>query len=105
MVVSEHGHEEVSRHEAIELVLARLLRIGSIVAAFLLAGGIAGMAIHEPFATKMITAGLLVLLGTPILRVLAAFVIFLRDREWHYALFSLVVLAALAAGIILGRAG
>ncbi|QWV92435.1 DUF1634 domain-containing protein [Geomonas oryzisoli] len=95
--------EEKAEHP-IELVLARLLRLGSLVAAALLAVGIALMVLgHTGLAPKLITAGLLVLLGTPVLRVVAAAVIFVKERDWHFALFSFVVLCAVAAGIYFGK--
>lgn len=105
MVVT-HDMEEKSEHAAIELVLARLLRIGSLVAAALLGAGICLMAIGlTGFAPKLITAGLLFLLSTPVLRVFAAAVIFVRERDWYFALFSAVVLCSLALGIFLGSVG
>jgi len=102
--VNEASRE--TRHEAIELVLARLLRLGSLVAAALLAVGLAAMlAGFTGVAPKLITAGLLALLGTPVLRVVAAALIFVRERDWYFAFFCAVVLAALATGIWLGRVG
>ena len=90
---------------AIELVLARLLRVGSLVAAGLLAAGIVAMVLGlTDLAPRLIGAGLIVLMGTPVLRVVAAGIIFLKERDWYFALFSLVVLCALAAGIYLGGA-
>ncbi|QWV96474.1 DUF1634 domain-containing protein [Geomonas nitrogeniifigens] len=97
--------EEKAVHP-IELVLARLLRLGSLAAAALLAVGIAVMVLGQTeLAPKLITAGLLVLLGTPVLRVVAAAIIFVKERDWHFALFSLVVLCAVAAGIYFGKGG
>jgi uncharacterized membrane protein len=105
MVVTRENGEKRSQHEAIELVLARLLRLGSLVAASLLAVGLTLMLLGQTgFAPGLITAGLLVLLGTPILRVLTAALIFVREGDWYFAFFCLVVLCALAAGILLGRA-
>jgi len=94
-----------SKHEPIELVLARLLRVGSFIAAVLLATGIGIMLLlgHGRGATRLITAGLVVLMATPIMRVLTAGAIFVRERDWRFALFCLVVLCALAAGIVLGH--
>ncbi|GFO60124.1 hypothetical protein GMST_24490 [Geomonas silvestris] len=104
MVVREDSVE--TKHEAIELVLARLLRLGSLVAAALLAVGLTAMVVGlTGIAPRLITAGLLVLLGTPVLRVAAAALIFVRERDWYFAFFCAVVLAALATGILLGRAG
>jgi len=91
---------------AIELVLARFLRIGSLIAAALLGIGILAMLLGQTeFAPKLITAGLLVLLCTPVMRVVVAGFIFVREKDWHFAFFSLVVLCALAAGVYFGSAG
>ena len=91
---------------ALELILARFLRIGSVIAALLLGRGIALMILGlTGLAPRLITAGLLVLLGTPVLRVVVAGVIFVREKEWAFAFFSVVVLCAVAAGIYLGGAG
>jgi uncharacterized membrane protein len=104
MVVTPELKDKGGQHEAIELVLARLLRVGSLIAAALLATGILAMVLGQTeFAPKLITAGLLVLLCTPIMRVLVAAVIFVREKDWHFAFFSLVVLCALAAGVFFGK--
>ncbi len=98
------GHEENGGVVPIEMILARLLRIGSIIAAILLAAGIAAMLlVGASFAPGLITAGLVVLLATPIMRVLVAGVVFAKEKDWLFALFCLVVLCSLAAGVILGR--
>ncbi|QEM67315.1 DUF1634 domain-containing protein [Geobacter sp. FeAm09] len=104
MTVETH-HETPAKHEAIELVLARLLRIGSLVAAALLALGIGAMLLggHAVVAPRLITAGLLALLATPVMRVVAAGVIFVRDRDWRFAFFCVVVLCAIVTGILLGH--
>ena len=100
----ETHREAPSRHEPIELVLARLLRLGSIIAALLLAVGIGAMLLgHTGFAPRIITAGLLALMATPIMRVVVAGLIFVRDRDWRFAFFCLVVLCALVAGVVLGH--
>jgi uncharacterized membrane protein len=91
--------------EAIELVLARLLRMGSLLAAALLAAGIVALAAGATaLAPKVMTAGLLVLLCTPVMRVVVAGYIFVKEKDWHFAFFSLVVICAMAAGIYLGTA-
>jgi uncharacterized membrane protein len=106
VVVNRDFEGKKGETEAIELVLARLLRIGSLIAAALLAAGILAMVLGQTdFAPKLITAGLLVLLCTPVMRVLVAALIFVREKDWHFAFFSLVVLCALAAGVYLGRGG
>jgi len=47
--------------------------------------------------------GILLLIATPIFRVLGSFVIFLHERDWRYAGVTLIVLLVLAASLLLGR--
>ena len=102
--MTETHHETPSKHEPIELVLSRLLFVGAIIAACLLAAGIGAMLLgHSLVATRLITIGLLALMATPVIRVLTAGLIFIRERDWRFALFCLVVLCALAVGIVLGH--
>ena len=100
----ETHHEPPSKHEPIEMVLARLLFVGSIIAAILLAVGIGARLLgHGAVASRLITTGLVALMATPIMRVLTAGLIFVRERDCRFALFCLVVLCALAVGIVLGH--
>lgn len=101
----ETHHEAPTKHEAIEMVLARLLRIGSLIAAALLSVGICAMLLggYAVVAPRLITAGLLALLATPIMRVAVAGVIFVREKDWRFAFFCMVVLCALVAGVLLGH--
>ena len=101
------GTLEPTKVLAIERILAKVLRLGSIVAGVLLAAGIGGMLLTGggAFAQRLITAGLITLLLTPVLRVLVAAVVFCRERDWLFALFCLVVLCSLAAGVKLGLVG
>lgn len=46
--------------------------------------------------------GLLLLIATPVLRVALAWVAFLRQRDWPYAVISAVVLATLVASLLRG---
>lgn len=86
---------------SIELLSARLLRLGAIIAAVLIAAGVLMQGLWQ--GPDLITAGLVVLLVTPILRVLAALWVFIRERDFTFALFSLLVLLALGAGIWIGK--
>ncbi|MDK9717135.1 MAG: DUF1634 domain-containing protein [Trichlorobacter sp.] len=104
MSTHEPDIHPASPHEPIEITLARLLRIGSFIAAVLIAAGIGTMLLgKEAAATRLITAGLLALLATPIMRVIAAGLIFIREKDWRFACFCLVVICSLAAGIYLGQ--
>jgi uncharacterized membrane protein len=48
------------------------------------------------------TTGLLVLLATPVLRIIVAFLQFLRERDFKYALVSFGVLAIVVLAYVLG---
>ena len=88
---------------AVERILAKVLRIGSVIAGAMLAAGIVAMlTTGSPHAVWLITAGLITLLLTPVMRVLVATIVFVAERDWMYALFCLVVLCSLAAGVGLG---
>ncbi|MCG0238150.1 MAG: DUF1634 domain-containing protein [Firmicutes bacterium] len=112
----------------VETILARVLRAGVGVAAGVMAAGLAlmlarsgqgtgpdwtapaslgavaaGLRQGDPLAVMAL--GLLLLTVTPVLRVIAAALTFVRQRDWPLALASLLVLALLAAGMALGRAG
>lgn len=86
---------------SIELLSARLLRFGAILAAVLIATGVLMQSAGQ--GTEFITAGLIVLLLTPILRVVVALWVFLQERDFIFALFSLLVLLALGGGIWIGK--
>ncbi len=105
MMTEETHREAPSKHEPIEMILARLLFVGSVIAAILLAVGIGAMLLgHGDVASRLVTIGLVALMATPIMRVLTAGLIFVREKDWLFALFCLVVLCALAVGILLGHA-
>ena len=48
--------------------------------------------------------GLLVLIATPIVRVVGSIIIFAYERDWRFALITLVVLAIVTLSLLLGRA-
>jgi uncharacterized membrane protein len=98
--------QEPTKVLAIERILARVLRLGSIIAGVLLAAGIGAMLFTgAAFPRQLITAGLITLLLTPVLRVVVAAVVFCKERDWLFALFCLVVLCSLVAGVKLGLVG
>jgi len=92
-----------SQVESIEIVLARLLRIGSMIAAALMALGIILLLAGVGIGATVVTAGLVVLVATPVLRVVVAGFVFLRERDYLFALFCVVVVAALGVGMLIGN--
>lgn len=96
--------QKKSTNEPIELKLASLLRVGAFISALLIAIGISSMLLgNDMLASKLITAGLLALMATPVLRVVTAGTIFIREKDWRFAMFCLIVFLALTAGALLGR--
>lgn len=124
--------DRTSRHgadEALEVVLGRLLRIGVIAsAAVVAAGGIALLVaygrwipdyrifqnaasplrsvagiLHEALALHpggIVQTGILLLIATPVLRVVFSLFGFARQRDWLYVVLTLIVLAVLAVGLV-----
>ncbi len=90
--------------ERVETAVARLLRLGTAVAATLIASGLAVILFHLPvgFGPQLVTAGIIALVCTPLLRVAAAMVIYLRLGDVVYGLISLAVLLFVFAGMLLG---
>ncbi|HEY3368730.1 MAG TPA: DUF1634 domain-containing protein [Symbiobacteriaceae bacterium] len=103
----ELTQETPARVMSIELVLARVLRVGSVIAAALVGAGIFVMimGVSPDLGSKLITWGLGVLVSTPVMRVLVAGLVFLWEKDYRFASFCAVVLSALLAGILLGGLG
>ncbi len=56
-------------------------------------------------AGAFLVTGLLVLLLTPVARLLAGIYISARARDWVYVLIGLVVMGLVIAGLLMGQAG
>ncbi|MFB5084557.1 DUF1634 domain-containing protein [Symbiobacterium thermophilum] len=97
---------EVSRDvERVELAVAHLLRIGTAVAAALISAGLA-VTLLQPSVSigpTLVTAGIIALICTPLLRVAAAMVIYLRLGDVVYGVICLAVLLFVLAGMLLGE--
>ncbi|HUT27278.1 MAG TPA: DUF1634 domain-containing protein [Methanomassiliicoccales archaeon] len=59
-----------------------------------------GMIDLDPLA--FVTLGLLMLIATPLTRVLGALCLFLGEKDWKFALISMVVLSAVVLAVFLG---
>ena len=87
--------EELSR---LEEALGRLLVTGVIVSSALLAIGL-GLVLLRPehvAGSWMLDAGLMTLMGTPILRVVVSVVEYVRLKDWFFVGATLLVLVELA---------
>ena len=86
---------------AADRVLSLTLKFGAYTAFALIVTGL-GLQFFVPRGIRLTTAGLLVLLATPVLRIIVACLQFLRERDFRYALVSFVVLAIVVLAYVLG---
>jgi len=85
----------------LEVTLSRLLRIGVTISSLALGAGLAiALTLGTGAAsTFLLTAGVLLLLATPIARVVVSSVAYARRRDWLFTALTLIVLAQLIASI------
>lgn len=112
---------------AMELLISRVLEVGVLTSASVIALGLllyiieghsgyppvgfprtlravgVGLATFRPYA--VITLGLLLLILTPVIRVAAGIVAFLLERDSTYVIVTCYVLAVLIMSFFLGRSG
>ena len=88
--------------ERLEAHLGRLLAAGVIASAALLAIGL-GLWLsnpQSPAALWLLNAGLLVLMATPIMRVVVSFAEYVSTRQWFFAGVTIVVLVELSVTVL-----
>lgn len=86
---------------AADRVLSLTLKFGAYTAFALIVAGLM-LQFVVPWGAKLAAAGLLVLLATPVLRIIVACLQFLRERDLKYALVSFGVLAIVVLAYVLG---
>lgn len=87
--------------------LGRLLVTGVTISAITLLAGLLLylMSPGSGLATTLLTVGLFVLMGTPMLRVVVSFAEYVRMRDWFFMATTIIVLAVLATSVILALSG
>ena len=87
---------------ALERTIGHVLRAGTRVSSVLLvlalAMAVAGYTSGP--ARALATAGILILLGTPVARVFVSVVGYVRQRDWTFVALTLMVLLTLAASVV-----
>jgi uncharacterized membrane protein len=86
---------------AADRVLSLTLKVGAYTAFGLIVAGLL-LQFVVLWGARLAGAGLLVLLATPMLRIIVACLQFLRERDFRYALVSLGVLAVVVLAYVLG---
>jgi len=90
--------------ERSEWIIAMILRLGAYTSFAILALASALHAIHVPGGTSLAKTGVLLLIATPVLRILAAIWMYSRSREYRMLLISLGVLTVILLGALTGLA-
>ena len=91
------------REPAFDRAVALVLRIGAFGCFFImLAGLMLGLFMTGRIPPGIEQAGVLLMLATPVVRVIVACFLFFRERDWRYGWVSLGVLVILLLGAVFG---
>ena len=91
----------------LERILGRVLGAGVAVSSLALLAGLLFTAVPGGTvpAARLLTVGVLILIGTPVARVVVSSVAYARRREWMFALLTLIVLGELVASVVAAMRG
>jgi len=91
------------REPGFDRVVALVLRVGAFGCFFImLAGLLVGVFIPGRIPQEIERAGVLLMLATPVVRVLVAGILFLREKDWKYGAISFGVLTILLLSAVFG---
>jgi uncharacterized membrane protein len=91
------------REPAFDRAVAWVLRVGAFSCFFImLAGMLVGFFVHGRIPVEIERAGVLLMLATPVVRVLVACFLFFREKDRKYGMISLGVLVILLLGAVFG---
>jgi uncharacterized membrane protein len=91
------------REPDFDRAVALVLRIGAFGCFFVMLAGLS-IALFLPgrVPLEIERAGVLLMLATPVVRVLVAGILFLREKDWKYGAISFGVLTILLLGALFG---
>jgi uncharacterized membrane protein len=91
------------REPEFDRAVAMVLRVGAFSCFFImLAGLIDGLFMSGHISLDIERAGVLLMLATPVVRVIVACFLFFREKDWKYGWISLGVLVILMLGSVFG---
>jgi uncharacterized membrane protein len=91
------------REPAFDRIVALVLRTGAFGCFFImLAGLITGLFLHGEIPLQIERAGVLLMLATPVVRVIVACFLFFKEKDMKYGWISLGVLLVLMLGTMFG---
>ena len=92
-----------AREPAFDRMVALVLRVGAFGCFFImLAGLMIGLFVSGAIPAEIERLGVLLMLATPVVRVMVACVLFFREKDRKYGLISLGVLVILLLGSVFG---
>jgi len=92
-----------AREPKFDSIVAWVLRIGAFGCFFImLTGLIAGLFVSGHISVDIERAGVLLMLATPVVRVIVACFLFFQEKDWKYGWISLGVLVILMLGSVFG---
>jgi uncharacterized membrane protein len=91
------------REPGFDRIVALVLRVGAFSCFFvMLAGLLVGLFVHGRVPLDIERAGVLLMLATPVVRVIVACYLFFREKDMKYGWISLGVLVILMLGSVFG---
>ncbi|HXM67020.1 MAG TPA: DUF1634 domain-containing protein [Candidatus Acidoferrum sp.] len=91
------------REPGLDRVVALVMRVGAFGSFFImLAGLLLGLFVEDPIAAHLERLGVLLMLATPVVRVVVAGILFLRESDWKYGAISFGVLTILLLSALFG---
>jgi uncharacterized membrane protein len=91
----------------LERILGAVLRTGALASTVLLAAGLA-LALGRPAATLgplLTAAGLVILMATPVARVIASVIGYATERDWTFCALTATVLVILLGSLFVALTG
>ena len=87
---------------ALELTIDRVLRLGVGISSVLLAAGLLLALVHgaDGVALIVLPTAIVILLATPLARVVISVVEYVRERDWLFVALTLIVLLTLAGSVV-----
>jgi uncharacterized membrane protein len=91
------------REPAFDRIVALVLRVGAFACFFvMLAGLLGGLFLRGPFPLTIERAGVLLMIATPVVRVMVACYLFFQEKDVKYGWVSFGVLLILVLGAVFG---
>ena len=88
--------------QRLETTIGEVLRFGTITSSTMFAIGLVMSIVrYQPaVAQLLLVAGLVILLATPVARVVVSVIEYMRERDWTFVMLTLIVLLALAGSVV-----